>query len=498
MTIENPNSRIENPPSALYRAVWRVHFYAGIVVAPFAIFLAITGSIYLWKPQFEAWRYRDVLNVEPLFAFVPGGGRGPALSVSADVQLANALAANPGSRPVTFTPSFEAGKTSESVLRLPDGTTLSVFVDPHLGRVVGSRRESERLMTQMHDLHGELFAGKRGKLVVELVASWALMLFLTGIYLWWPRPQFTVWGFLLPRLRARGRTFWRDVHAVPAVWLSLATVFMLSTGLLWTDVAGGWYRRISAALGQGSPRETNAGVHRSELTGWSPPLKGGLAAQIDGLASSAVGEGAKGTNETERTRANGTITSTPPPPEWCGALNREEGAPPPISLTLVMSIAAERGVLQRYTIALPVGPTGVFSVLSDRNQPFNRTYLHLDQYSGSVLADVRFRDLGYLAQFFGWGIIAHEGQLFGLANQILGTVAASGVVLLATSGLIMWWKRRPAGKLGAPERAGSLPRPVVIGTVLLACLLPMLAASLVVVGVLDWVSLRLRPSGRAT
>ncbi|WP_313769995.1 PepSY domain-containing protein [Parageobacillus genomosp. 1] len=33
---------------SLYRAVWRWHFYAGIVFAPFVILLAITGIIYLF------------------------------------------------------------------------------------------------------------------------------------------------------------------------------------------------------------------------------------------------------------------------------------------------------------------------------------------------------------------------------------------------------------------------------------------------------------------
>lgn len=32
----------------LYRAVWRWHFYAGIIFAPFIILLAITGIIYLF------------------------------------------------------------------------------------------------------------------------------------------------------------------------------------------------------------------------------------------------------------------------------------------------------------------------------------------------------------------------------------------------------------------------------------------------------------------
>ncbi|MFZ0267652.1 PepSY domain-containing protein, partial [Caulobacter sp.] len=38
-----------------YRAIWRWHFYAGLFCAPFIVILAITGSIYLFKPQVEAW-----------------------------------------------------------------------------------------------------------------------------------------------------------------------------------------------------------------------------------------------------------------------------------------------------------------------------------------------------------------------------------------------------------------------------------------------------------
>jgi len=107
-----------------------------------------------------------------------------------------------------------------------------------------------------------------------------------------------------------------------------------------------------------------------------------------------------------------------------------------------------------------------------------------------VLADVRFKDFGYLAQFMLWAIIAHEGQLFGLTNQILGTLAAGGVFLLAFSGLAMWWQRRPADRLAAPESRAPLPRVVFVGTLVLAFLLPLLAASLVLGWLVDRLILR--------
>lgn len=505
---------------ALYRAVWRWHFYAGLLAAPLAIFLAITGALYLWKPQYEAWRYRDLLQV-------PTSGVSP---VSWDEQFAAASALHPGARSVSLTPSFASGQTSELVIRVATASKKgmerrSVFINPYTGAVVGELAASSRLMTTLHDLHGELMAGKFGQLVVELGASWMFVLLLTGFYLSWPRPRFSVWGFLLPRflvprtmpsrdlsareavpLRSGGASlpsypegrrpregrslFWRDLHAVSAVWCSIAALFLLSTGIPWTSVGGGWFRILSAAVGQGSPKESESSAHRSELTGWAPPLRSGLAPQIDALASTVTGE-APVASHTSHAGHEGHDLSMEDP----GAKIRSDdpSLPPRISLERVREIATYVSVPEPYAIALPVGPRGVISVISDRNQAFTRTSLHLDQYSGQILADVRYQDYGAMGKFVLWGIMAHEGQLFGLLNQILGTFAAAGVFLISASGLVLWWQRRPAEKWSAPQSTVSLPRPVFLGTLIIAAFLPLLAASLAVVLLGDrWFTLKRR------
>jgi uncharacterized iron-regulated membrane protein len=463
----SPPAAVAPASGALYRAVWRWHFYAGLVAAPFALWLAFTGALYLWKPQYEEWRYRDLLNV-PAVATSAGG----QTALSAEAQLAAARAAYPKLTAVQFIPAFQPGRTAEVQFgSRGSGEKISVFVNPATAAIVGERRESDRLMTTIHDLHGSLLAGRTGEIVIELAASWMFVLLLTGFYLWWPRPKFTVWGFLLPRLRGEGRTsrvFWRDLHAVPAVWFSAGALFLLATGLPWTKVGGAWLRTVSAAMGEGSPKESAASAHRSELTGWSPPLRAGVAQKIDALASAPAG------HEGHEMPA---AKSAPLPPGV--------KTPPRISLDRAMAIAAERGVPQPYAIALPAGPAGVMSAMSDRNQAFTRTYLHLDQYSGRVLADVRYGDYGLVGKFFLWGIIAHEGQLFGLLNQILGTLACAGVFLMAASGLALWWQRKPGRRLAAPASERTLPRPVVLGTGLLALFLPLLAASLVVMLIFD-------------
>ena len=258
---------------------------------------------------------------------------------------------------------------------------------------------------------------------------------------------------------------------MPAAWLSLATVFLLVTGLLWTKGAGQWYRTLSAAVGQATPREATASAHRSELVGWSPPLQAGLAEKIDALASTPPADDPHAEHRS--------------PTDSQSKIENPNSKITPLPLDRIIALAEEHAVPRPYAIALPAGPRGIYSALTDRNQAFNRGYLHLDQYSGKVLADVRSKDFGLLARFGLWGIIAHEGRLFGLANQLLGTAAALGVVLLAVSGLVLWWQRRPAGQLAAPPSDAALPRPVLVGTLALAALLPLLAASLTLLWLAD-------------
>ncbi len=53
-----------------YRALWRWHFHAGLFCIPFVIVLALTGSIYLFKPQIDAFADRGVDSLQ-----VTGGAR---------------------------------------------------------------------------------------------------------------------------------------------------------------------------------------------------------------------------------------------------------------------------------------------------------------------------------------------------------------------------------------------------------------------------------------
>ncbi|WP_197424276.1 PepSY domain-containing protein, partial [Sphingomonas sp. CCH9-E2] len=120
-----------------------------------------------------------------------------------------------------------------------------------------------------------------------------------------------------------------------------------------------------------------------------------------------------------------------------------------------------------------------------QNRPIART-VEFDPMTGDVLARSGFADRHPIDRVIGYGIAWHEGQLFGWVNQLVGVLTALALMLLAVSGGVMWWRRRPDGSLGAPPHPGDAKLRVVAAiTLVMAALLPMLALSLIVVFVFD-------------
>ena len=141
----------------------------------------------------------------------------------------------------------------------------------------------------------------------------------------------------------------------------------------------------------------------------------------------------------------------------------------------------------------------VWTVRSETANRPQRVVLTLDPASGQVTDAETFADKHPIDQAIGYGIAAHEGQLFGLANQLLGLVAASGLVLLSVSGTIMWRRRGPLGVLGAPERLANPNAARAVGLAILALgvFMPVLGASLVLVALVEFLVLRRIPRVRS-
>ena len=136
---------------------------------------------------------------------------------------------------------------------------------------------------------------------------------------------------------------------------------------------------------------------------------------------------------------------------------------------------------------LAIQPDGVFTASVYPDDITKERVVHLDQYSGKVLFDMQLKDLGLFGRLAEWGISIHMGQAFGLANQLVLLVSLVAMVGLVVSGLVMWWKRRPAGSLGAPRlpTGTGVPKGLIVIAVAGGLLFPMVGISMLAFAVVE-------------
>ncbi|MEO7169879.1 MAG: PepSY domain-containing protein [Sphingomonas sp.] len=421
-----------------YNAVWRWHFYAGLFCIPFVLWLAVTGSIYLFRPQIEAFLDRPYAHLAV---------DGPPATAAA--QIAAAVRAVPGSVLHRYQLPETPTQAVQVIVGAGQGETR-VYVHPRTLTVLARVDEDQRPMRIVFRLHGELLAGTPGSYLVELAASWTIVMILSGLFLWWPRGG-GLGGVVYPRLRSGGRRFWRDLHGVTGFWVSALALFMLLSGLPWAKSWGGYLRTIrTVAEGQA--------VRQDWTTGRSEELKARAAA--DAGTRAMMGEHAE----------HGGMAMAHPAGSY---------APLDRLVTTVAPLRLAAPVL----IAPPTGMGAPWTAKSDAaNRPL-RTDLTLDGASGRILSRRDFAERRLIDRVVGYGVAVHEGQLFGWLNQLMNLATALGLILLSVSSVVLWWRRRPDDVLGAPPALTR--RPAAIGffalLIALGLFLPLLGVTLVAV-----------------
>jgi uncharacterized iron-regulated membrane protein len=440
------------------RTVWRWHFYAGLLCVPIVVLLSLTGAVYLFKPEVDAWQERafDGLRVEA-----------GAPVASADAQVRAAMAHLPGATLAFYELPAAMGAAARVVLQRADGERVRVFVHPGTAAVLGSIDEDARISQFVKTVHGELLLGEAGSWVVELAACWAIVMLLTGLWLWWPTQSQGGAGVWWPRLGRGGRVFWRDLHAVTGVWVSVFALFLLLTGLPWATVWGAAFKEVRTLTGTAAERQD-----------WS---------------NSRAGERAVNLADAQR--------SVPVPARDEHAEHMGHGAAPDAS-----NVAALAGVplqhivdqLRPLDLAAPVQVSrardgGWEAQSMTQNRPL-RVTLRFAADDGRLVRREDFVDRHVIDRAVGIGVAAHEGHLFGRANQLLGLATALALVTLCVSSMVLWWKRRPAGQLGAPPLPAIAVRPPWAVVVLLGVTLPVLGLSLLVVVAIDRLLPRVSPS----
>jgi uncharacterized iron-regulated membrane protein len=443
----------------------RIHFWAALIASPFAIVATLTGLLYVFTPQVEAVLHGHLDRVvpagrpQPLDALVqaaraaapseqhvknvvvPGdadgsvqvvfapprhsatmaqvGHAGHGAAASADAHAGHAGHAGHVAMDKLPAPIVNVTTTATAGDRIPRGTV--VYVDPYTGKVLGSLAEMERFSTWSKRLHSSLLQGDSWRWMIELSASWMMILLLTGIWLWWPRGQ----AAALPDATARGRSAWKQWHGFLGVLLAFMSLAILATGLTWSRHAGDQIRTFRDAIGQAPP---------------TPPK--GL--QSDGGPGQA-------------------------PLTWEAVLQAAREQAPGITLQMTPP-RKERGVWRINS--------------SEQTDPVKKTNLVLDAYSGRTLYQAGWEQQTVFSKGTAVGIPFHRGE-FGVWNQVLLFLFGASVLFSLVSGWVMFVRRRRQGSATLPRLLPgawrSAPRGAWVAGAILLLAMPLFAVSAAVV-----------------
>ncbi|MBO9500523.1 PepSY domain-containing protein [Brevundimonas sp. A19_0] len=240
-----------------WRRVWRWHFFAGLIVMPVLMLMALTGGLYLYKTEIEglAWRSMAVVEARDTRA-------------SADLWQQGAEQAADGTALAVVVP--DRPDRAVQVRVRGDRGERTVFVDPYDGRVTGMVG-GQGIMELVKKLHSLELLGKPFNILVEVVAGWAIILVATGLFLWWPRKGRNV-AVALPRAGDPARRpFWRDAHAVTGLYVGGIILFLALTGMPWSAVWGDRFMNVMRESGLGRPPAPAAASPWSHGKGHNAP-----------------------------------------------------------------------------------------------------------------------------------------------------------------------------------------------------------------------------------
>lgn len=462
---QNPQAPTPMAPAPAKRrfnwfgAFWRWHFYGAVIVIPVLFALSVSGMTYMFRAQVDAWTHPGVLTVAVDDERLPLSTQEESVREAFPDRQILSVTDNSGDRTTVFVTADDEG-------------SRNVYVDPFTATVTGDLHLDELVSTWAERVHGDLLLGdgEAGDRIVELGASWAIVLTLTGFIIFFlgRRPRQGA-----AAKKTKGARL-RNAHAIVGLPVGLGILMLVVSGLPWTGVWGS----LASDVASGG---------NDSLWGDDPGAETTVQAQIEASNGSSSPAGWEVADLP-------TATST--------------GTGATISIDAAAASAREAGAPEPFFVTYPEDEAGVYSVYgyqwanngnpAESDVTLQKT-VHVDQHSGDALAVYSYDDLSFLSKTVANGIAIHEGRRFGPINMILTTLFCLAVIFLCVSAPMMWWMRRGnASGIAAPR--SKLPIfanwVLLIAIVALGAFLPLFGLSLLVILALDQLVIRRLPAAR--
>lgn len=389
--------------------LWKWHFIAGIISLPFIVLLSITGGIYLFNAEYE----QEAKNTLKKVSVTEN-----SLSFQEQLEL---VSKHVGKKPTSMTVPTHKNEATEFIYGR-FGKKKSIYVDPYKATISGKYAAKNTSMYTVRKLHGELLGGAFGTKIVELIASWMVVLIITGIFIWWPVRKWSLKGLFTYRTKVDKRTFFRDVHAVTGFWISIFLLLVLAGGFPWTDVVGSNFKWLQKVTNTGYPETWNGRKLQSEVT---------------------------------------------------------EKA---ISLDEMVAVANALHLKGAVTIGIPTSPKSTFSVSNKTIDLEAQKKFHFDQYSGKQIVKNNWEDVGVLMRGRMWLMAFHQGE-FGAWNWWLMFGLAIILTIMSVAAIVSYLLRKRKDSWGIPKVPAkfTVGKGIVILIILLGIIFPLFGASIVLI-----------------
>ncbi|NEN74766.1 PepSY domain-containing protein [Pelistega sp. NLN82] len=410
-----------------YFSIWRWHFYAGILVTPGLILLAATGLAMIIFAQ-TVGRLGEQITI-------------PVQTTTKTLQE-QALAAQMAVDSTNGKVVQYIAPTADNMVAMfrvdtGNGDAMMAAVNPYTAEVVDISPRFQGWYQFAENLHSDMMIGTFGDFLLEASASLTIILILTGFYLWWNK-QKSIPKMLFPQWKKQ--TFWRSLHAMLGSWVSLLLLTFCLSGLAWSGI---WGEKMVQAWSQFPAGKWG-----------NPPIPVSTLPVHGDLNASPTSKEVPWVLEKTPMPVSGT--------SW-GEKGIDLTKGEHITLDKIESFARKIGFEGRYQVNFPKGETGVWtlsqdSMSYDSPSPTADRTVHIDQYSGHLLADIRYDDYNWFGKFMAVSIALHMGTM-GWWSIIMNILFCLAIIIMCISGWVIWWKRRPTNAVGLvpPAQKNDLP-----------------------------------------
>ena len=448
MSNQNNIKTADSSSNAVRLLITRLHFYVGLFVGPFIFVAALTGVFYIVTPQLESALYKEVLTTQ-------SSGEYKTLTEQIAAAKSNL---NEELTLFAVRPAPEQGDTTR-IMFLDPSAGLSgaraLFIDPVTLALKGNLPVYGTsgilpFRTTIDYLHRQLLLGEFGRYYSELAASWLWFTAFGGLFIW-------IKGGKQNQAKFASRTVFlskRRRHGQLGLILFIGLLFVSATGLTWSKWAGGNIGEVRKTLGWVTPSVSLS------LTSETLPM-----------------------DEHAEHKHHSSHVNEPKAP-----ITNEH------LFDQVLAVARAAGIdANKLEIKPPKSADKAWFVREiDRSWPTQVDSVAVDPRNMKVISRSDFASFPVVAKLIRWGIDAHMGILFGVANQILLTVFGLALCLMIIWGYKMWWMRRPAaGQTAKPllQAWNKLPPKgklvSLIVAILLSACLPVMGVSLIVFLLID-------------